>query len=467
MILNLNGQFRKYYFLSLLTLLITNILFQLGVILKLSSDSIYFLIGYDFVLLLIILYKEYIKDLITFLLIVNFVPLLYLNNEFHYRFEYEILTALPLFLIVMLMIFQYTYSTKNLSFRLTYLQKPIVLIVIYFSIHAAIDIINGQDTKWILLQLFQIYLYLIILPICYFLVKREYYMAVFYALLFISVVISFEYIVFNQIVLNYRFVTFQSGFLPLLSGVLFSYILFNKDIIKRIVGLILLIIVTTGALVTLTRTLWVTTFIVLFFVWIFYVISTHKLTLLKLIMVILTISASIIFVSDVSKNAGKELSPKNVVESRAKSVTNPLEDSSFLMRVEFTYYAVQRFLESPIVGKGLGDYLRYKIFNTNKSANYFIDNSWVYFLWKGGLIGFLLFAWLFIRFFKTSYTVLKNTSDIKVKYVTLGLLAGLLGLSFLGLLSPLLIKYKSNAIIAFIFAYIEFERMKIMNEKSI
>ena len=272
---------------------------------------------------------------------------------------------------------------------------------------------------------------------------------------------------FNQIVLNYRFVTFQSGFLPLLSGVLFSYILFNKDIIKRIVGLILLIIVTTGALVTLTRTLWVTTFIVLFFVWIFYVISTHKLTLLKLIMVILTISASIIFVSDVSKNAGKELSPKNVVESRAKSVTNPLEDSSFLMRVEFTYYAVQRFLESPIVGKGLGDYLRYKIFNTNKSANYFIDNSWVYFLWKGGLIGFLLFAWLFIRFFKASYTVLKNTSDIKVKYVTLGLLAGLLGLSFLGLLSPLLIKYKSNAIIAFIFAYIEFERMKIMNEKSI
>ena len=467
MILNLNGQFRKYYFLSLLTLLITNILFQLVVILKLSNDSIYFLIGYDFVLLLIILYKEYIKDLITFLLIVNFVPLLYLNNEFHYRFEYEILTALPLFLIVMLMIFQYTYSTKNLSFRLTYLQKPIVLIVIYFSIHAAIDIINGQDTKWILLQLFQIYLYLIILPICYFLVKREYYMAVFYALLFISVVISFEYIVFNQIVLNYRFVTFQSGFLPLLSGVLFSYILFNKDIIKRIVGLILLIIVTTGALVTLTRTLWVTTFIVLFFVWIFYVISTHKLTLLKLIMVILTISASIIFVSDVSKNAGKELSPKNVVESRAKSVTNPLEDSSFLMRVEFTYYAVQRFLESPIVGKGLGDYLRYKIFNTNKSANYFIDNSWVYFLWKGGLIGFLLFAWLFIRFFKASYTVLKNTSDIKVKYVTLGLLAGLLGLSFLGLLSPLLIKYKSNAIIAFIFAYIEFERMKIMNEKSI
>jgi O-Antigen ligase len=467
MIFNLNGQSRKYYFLSLLTLLITNILFQLVVILKLSNDSIYFLIGYDFVLLLIILYKEYIKDLITFLLIVNFVPLLYLNNEFHYRFEYEVLTAFPLFLIVMLMIFQYTYSTKNLSFRLTYLQKPIVLIVIYFSIHAAIDIINGQDTKWILLQLFQIYLYLLILPICYFLVKREYYMAVFYALLFISVVISFEYIVFNQIVLNYRFVTFQSGFLPLLSGVLFSYILFNKDIIKRIVGLILLIIVTAGAFVTLTRTLWVTTFIVLFFVWIFYVISTNKLTLLKLIMVILIISASVIFLSDVNKSTGKELPRKEVVESRAKSVANPLEDSSFLMRVEFTYYAVQRFIESPIVGKGLGDYLRYKIFNTNKSANYFIDNSWVYFLWKGGLIAFLLFAWLYIRFFKASYTVLKNTSDIRVKYVTLGLLAGFLGLTFLGLLSPLLIKYKSNVIIAFIFAYIEFERMKIMNEKSI
>jgi hypothetical protein len=49
----------------------------------------------------------------------------------------------------------------------------------------------------------------------------------------------------------------------------------------------------------------------------------------------------------------------------------------------------------------------------------------------------------------------------------MGLFAGILGLSFLGVLSPILIKYKTNVLFALIFAYIEFERMKIINEKSI
>jgi O-antigen ligase len=167
---------------------------------------------------------------------------------------------------------------------------------------------------------------------------------------------------------------------------------------------------------------------------------------------------------DVSSD--QKISQSNVVEYRTQSVVNPLEDSSFLMRVEFAYYASQRFLESPIFGKGLGDFLKYKIFNINDAANYYIDNSWLYFLWKGGLIGFLLFAWLYIRFFKASYFVLINTTDIRVKYITLGLLGGFIGLSFLGVLSPLLIKYKSNVLIAFLFAYIEFERLKIVNDSK-
>ncbi|MCH7963224.1 MAG: O-antigen ligase family protein [Bacteroidetes bacterium] len=240
--------------------------------------------------------------------------------------------------------------------------------------------------------------------------------------------------------------------------------MYNKNTIRRIVATVLLLIVTTGAFVTLTRTLWVTTILVLILVWFFYLKSENKLSIYKIILLVIIVSLPLYLIRDMGVSSAQKKSQINNVEYRTQSVANPLEDSSFLMRVELAYYAFQRFLENPVFGKGPGDFLKYQIFNINDAPNYYIDNSWLYILWKGGLVGFLLFAWLYIRFFKASYFVFKNTSDIRVKYISLGLLGGFIGLSFLGFLSPLLIKYKTNALIAFFFAYIEFERLKIVND---
>jgi len=456
----------KYHFSFFTILIIANLLFQFVIILGASDNSIYILVGYNLFLLLIASYKKSINNLFTLLIIVNFLPLIYLNNDFHYHFKYEILTAFPLFLLILLSISQFLLTSRDLSFKLTYLQKPIIYIVLYFSVLGVVGMILHQSTIWIIQQLFHFYLYLLIFPISYVFYKRDFYFSGFSFLLIISVVIAFEYIVLNQMLLNFRFVTFQSGFLPLASGVLFSYILYNKNTIRRLAATVLLLIVTTGVFVTLTRTLWVTTILVLIFVWFFYLKSENRLSIYKIILLVIIISLPLLLFRDMGVSSNQNISQDNAVEYRAQSVVNPLEDSSFLMRVEFAYYASQRFLESPIFGKGLGDFLKYKILNVNDAANYYIDNSWLYFLWKGGLIGFLLFAWLYIRFFKASYFVLINTTDIRVKYITLGLLGGFIGLSFLGVLSPLLIKYKTNVLIAFLFAYIEFERLKIVNDSK-
>lgn len=456
----------KSYFYFFTIIIIANLLFQLVIILKTSDNSIFILVGYNLFLLFIAFYKKNINNLPILLLFVNFLPLIYLNNEFHYNFRYEILTAFPVFLLMLLSISQFLLTSRDLSFKITYLQKPIIYIVIYFSVLGVVGMLLHQNTIWIIQQLFHFYLYLLIFPISYFFYKRDFYFSGFSFLLIISVVIAFEYIVLNQLLLNFRFVTFQSGFLPLASGVLFAYILYNKNRIRRIVATILLFIVSAGAFVTLTRTLWVTTILVLFFVWFFYLKSENRLSVYKIASLVIIISLPLFLLRDMGVNSNQKTSQSNAVEYRTQSVLNPLEDSSFLMRVEFAYYASQRFLESPVFGKGLGDYLKYQIFNINDAANYYIDNSWLYFLWKGGLIGFLLFAWLYIRFFKASYFVLINTSDIRVKYITLGLLSGFIGLTLLGILSPLLIKYKTNVLIAFLFAYIEFERLKIVNDSK-
>ncbi len=131
------------------------------------------------------------------------------------------------------------------------------------------------------------------------------------------------------------------------------------------------------------------------------------------------------------------------------------------MRVELDYYAIQKFLKHPIFGSGLGDFVKYKIIKENVSPPvYYLDSSWLYMLWKGGIIGFLLFAWIYYRFFKASFFVLRNSKNLSTKIICLGLLSGFIGLSFLALLSPLLIKYKTNFLIVFLFAYIEFERIQ-------
>jgi len=166
-------------------------------------------------------------------------------------------------------------------------------------------------------------------------------------------------------------------------------------------------------------------------------------------------------VRDMGGSARQKVTPGESVQYRTQSVANPLADNSFLMRVELSYYAFQRFLENPLFGKGFGDYVKFKFTAVSNEAIYYIDNSWFYFLWKGGIIGLLLFLWLFARFFKTAYFVFNNSEDLRTKYLCLGILGGFLGIAFLGLLSPLLIKYKSNALIVFIFAYVEFERYKI------
>jgi hypothetical protein len=173
-----------------------------------------------------------------------------------------------------------------------------------------------------------------------------------------------------------------------------------------------------------------------------------------------------LLLKDTGKRIDESTSQAKIVKYRTQSVTDPLEDSSFLMRVEFAMYSIERFLDSPFVGQGLGDYLKYKIFLETNKPNYFMDSTWLYLLWKGGIIGFVLFAWMYFRFFKVTFHNLMNTEDTNVKIINLGLLAGLLGLSILGILSPLLIKYKTNALLAFIFAYVETERLKMMKHET-
>ena len=449
-------------FLSLAVIVFA--ILQLFIIYKLQEFALPLLLGINFILITLIYYNNYVRNLPTFLIMVNFIPLIYLNNEFHYSLVWILISSPPLILLFYFAATQYIGNESSFSFSIKYMYKPIFLFSLFFLLVALIGIIQAQKIYLVIHQLFHLMLYSLIFPISYLLTKRKYYYSIFSIILLIFLIISLEYILLNQFLLSYRFVTFQSGTLPLIIGPVFAFILYSKNSSKKIIATILLTILIWGAFITITRALWIATILTLLLSWFFYVKIECKYSYKKIFLFLLLLGVPLLFIGDSSKNIINQQDNREHVEYKAKTIVRPLEDSSLLMRVELAYYSFQRFLESPLFGKGFGDYLKYKIFNPfNNDAIYYIDNSWFFILWKGGLLGFALFLWVYIRFAKSVYYIIVRTQNPEVKYICVGLLAGVISLCFLGLFSPLLVKYKTIAIIAIVFAYVQFERNKIAN----
>ena len=383
----------------LFLVLIMSFLIQVAVIEFLSKYALLLLILLILFLTSIILYFGYLKDFSVYLLVVNFFPLLLLDNNIHYDFHLEMISFIPLLGLALLGVCLYLLNESDISLKMSYLELPVIALVAYFGLSAVIALTQGRDNQWILVEFMHFCLYMLIFPVLYLLNNREKYSVVLKFLLWFSILISLQYIVFDLLIFKGRFVTFQSGFLPLTIGVMFAYFLFNKDKNKKLISLIILTILTVGTFVTLTRTLWIVTFLVMFSIYFIYLKYNNKLTIFKTSFMILIFIVPVLISGDSVKNVQTKALVNQSVKSRAESISNPLEDSSFLMRVELGYYAVEDFLKHPIFGDGLASFVKYKILVFNKLPVYYIDNSWLYMLWKGGIIGFALFTWLFLRFF--------------------------------------------------------------------
>ena len=220
-----------FYLLSTLAM---SLGFQVFIINSFPQYTILLILFFMLLLISVIMYIDFLQDFSTFLLIVNFFPLFLLNNDFHYDFNLELLSFIPLFILILFAIFTYLLTEKKFSLRMGYLELPIILIVLYFGISAFIGMSYGRNGAWILHEFFHFCLYLTIIPVAYLINKREKYFMILKFLLFISIMISIEYLIYDLFFVNGRFVTFQSGFMPLTVGVMFTYFLYTKGIIKKL-----------------------------------------------------------------------------------------------------------------------------------------------------------------------------------------------------------------------------------------
>ncbi len=458
--------FDKDFFI-LAAVLALNLLFQRFILQKLGQNGVIAVIGYNMALISIIFLVFHVKKIQLYLVIIYLAPYIYLNNLFHYLIKNEIILTLPIFILVLFAAWDYLQKGQVFYIRKERFLKVALYLLLASLLAVVTGMVNKNEYDQIIIENYRVFNYGLIFIFLYFFRTRKDWMIIFKAMFLISLFVSFEYILVFLMGSDSRFVTFQMNYFPLIAGVLCGYILFEKDRVKKILWGGLLLIIVVGAFVTLTRAVWVATFIVFGILALVYLKDWMKISNRKLILVAL-LSVMLLGIIAYKVKPPKLTSASiDKVEYRASSIFDPSSDISFLMRIELNFHAFMRFMDNPVLGKGHGDWVKYIFIPANPYKQYYLDNSWIQLFWKGGIILGGLFIILYYLGIRNAYYVFRHSKNKLARIYCLGIFAGLISFLFLGMLSPFLIKYKANVLLAFILAYVEFEKQQIPEQNEI
>jgi hypothetical protein len=440
---------------SLSVILFLNLAFQI-ILIRITDTSIA-LVGYCAVLFSIILYKLVIKDLPTFLLLLTIIPFAYIDIKFSRYFEYILFQNIPLYFLALFAIAHFFHTQKSLKIRISYLMLPIVIYSAYSFLLAIYGYSSGARIGIIIEELYQNLYFAFAIPIIYLIIKRKN-----YRILYITTVIIFTFIAFQYIIIDLlipgRFATYHNHFFPFVIAIVFSAILFNNRRPHLRISLSLVLgILWWGSIATQTRTLWITNLIAMIVVFLLY-LKYRNVNTKYLILLLVTVGLLIIPL--LKKTTSVQQDFTNVTtEEKVESLSNPMGDISFLMRVEAIYLGARQIMQKPIFGYGFGYQLQMKwLLQTSYT---FPDNNYMYYWLKGGIIFLLIALWMFYRLFKSSYLVFKNSESIMVKFMMVGIIGGMLALMAFAMLNANLVKLKLNLLYALTFAYVDFEYRKI------
>jgi len=398
---------------------------------------------------------RFFNHLPFFLIFLSLISFVYIDDTFNYDLLLILLQDTPIYILAIVALLTYSYSEDFFSFKLTYLKIPIILLFLFSVLAALIGFLNNNQLYYIFYEFNNLFYFCLAIPIIYLIKDPEYHKKIGIIILIVSLIVAFQYI-FVNLTTKWRFTSFHAGIFPIVGGTLFSFLLFYKNNIKALffsgIGLLIVLI---GTYLTLTRSLWISVLASLFFV----LLVNKVISRIKTLVIIIIVTLTLFFLSD-SFSGSTNNGNTSEAQKRVQTVVTPETDISFLMRLELGYYAFQKFLENPIWGTGLADNLSYVLFS--ELQVYYLDNSWLYFLWKGGLIGFLIFFILFYRLFREAFYIFKNADNPSTAIYSLGIMSGLIGLFIFSFFSANLIKYsKTNLIYALIFAYVDVEANRI------
>lgn len=452
----------SYLFLALLI-----IAFQLLIIYFLKEQS-FFIIITLIAIFFILSFNYYTKfNLYVWLIGFSLMTFVYLDDKYSYYFEYRLMQDIFLFLFLLFISSIIFYKEKTINYNKSKLDKTFIFLFGVILLSIFVGFVNNKDIYWIRYEAYNYMYYLLYFPFIYILNKDKEYDFLFKLIILISTIIALQYIYNNLSFDILRYTTFHAGLFPIPISILFVHLFYSKNVNNKLISIILISFLFLASFLVLTRSLWLGIIASIFLLTSFILSDKYpqhkkRIKHFTIILGTIIILTSLFFIISTVTSSQQIQITKNTAAERAESFVSAQKDASLLMRIELGYYAVQKFISSPIYGEGFGGKISYKLLG--KGEIVYPDMSWLYFLWKTGIIGFFVMILIFYYSLKIAISNFHQSTILQHKILSLGIWGGFIGILAQSFFSSNLIMYKSNLIYILCITYLEFVRRTNVKE---
>lgn len=226
----------------------------------------------------------------------------------------------------------------------------------------------------------------------------------------------------------------------LLIGIIFvSATLLYAQKVWHKAGLILLFVLTFGAIiVTLTRSLWVTSVLGILIVG-FFVGRVQRKRLIGYV----AVAGGVVFVIAIIY-LDVTLFILDLLFIRFKSFTQGLQDISVTDRIYETQRVWDMIRQNPILGWGYGtEFLKYDVlFRRTSSVTSYIHNGYLAIWFKNGIIGLFAILAYVMTLFVYSYKIYKKTRLVTTKILMITIMAYIPTAGMMNITSPVVYSYE-------------------------
>lgn len=126
------------------------------------------------------------------------------------------------------------------------------------------------------------------------------------------------------------------------------------------------------------------------------------------------------------------------------------ESSSVKARYVENGYALEQIAVHPVIGIGLGNEYRPKVFLPEDDFTFYVHNGFIWILLNTGIIGFSLFFWFYLGFIVRSFRKYKFIKDDYMRHVVVGFMLSGIGIIPMTLYNPIFMQWFSIVVIAII-----------------
>lgn len=276
-----------------------------------------------------------------------------------------------------------------------------------------------------------------------------------------SLIISLYYIYeFYSLGGAERFRTDQQHIFNFTIPLLFALFLYEKRKRWRILTFLLMIPMIIAVYVTLTRALWLLVPLALFSQYLYFIRTGagEKRLYSYIFPILIIIIIGLFGLMLLNTFFGVE----RLLGGRFASLKILEYDVSLLARMELGRYVIEKVEQSPFLGVGLADFVRYRYFPTLGRFNvYLLDNTYLQLLWKTGILGSILFLGMMVFLLLRAWFILRNGLTDFDKIIGSSIFFSFFTLMISGLQCSILVGYRFNLVWAILAGITEIRAREI------